>query len=201
MDRPPIKRYPGRDGVSSGRYWMASDEINELRRSVVESDPMIESPSRLKMTPRCAWQSLAALSMRLSSTVCRSKLERLMALSTSTVAACCWNASVSCRRSCASSVSGELRPRTVGVLPRFGVSDRRRRRSAALPLALERRRIASPKAQGYVDFAFAITAGIYGQRNGVERPICAAKILNCPCLLWATNGHDPMSASRPFHPS
>jgi len=35
-------------------------------------------------------------------------------------------------------------------LPRFDISDRRRR-SSALSLALERRRIASPKTQDYVE--------------------------------------------------
>src|SRR6516225_5271323 len=41
MNRPPIERYSGGDGVSSRRDRVASDEINVFRRSVVESDPVI----------------------------------------------------------------------------------------------------------------------------------------------------------------
>ena len=41
MNRPPIERYSGGDGVSSRRDRVASDEINEIRRSVVESNPVI----------------------------------------------------------------------------------------------------------------------------------------------------------------
>jgi hypothetical protein len=37
-----------------------------------------------------------------------------------------------------------------------------------LLLALERRRIAYPKAQDYADFQSTITAGIYDRRNGVQ---------------------------------
>src|SRR6516165_10276292 len=41
MNRPPIERYSGGDGVSSRRDRVASDEINVFRRNVVESDPVI----------------------------------------------------------------------------------------------------------------------------------------------------------------
>src|SRR5262249_31125709 len=41
------------------------------------------------MAPLSAWQSRAADSMSVSSTVCRSKVDRLMTLSTSAVAVCC----------------------------------------------------------------------------------------------------------------
>jgi hypothetical protein len=43
-------------------------------------------------------------------------------------------------------------------------------------LALERRRIAHPKAHDYVDFQNEITAGIYDRRNGVLGLLCRAKI-------------------------
>ena len=56
------------------------------------------SPSRRKIEPRLALHNLTAEVISVSRTACRSKLERLMTLSTSAVAACC--ASNSSRRRC-----------------------------------------------------------------------------------------------------
>src|SRR5262249_38261643 len=54
----------------------------------------------------------------------------------------------------------------------------RLRALASLLLALERRRIAHPKAQDYADFQRGITAGICGRRNGFQTLFCAAAILS-----------------------
>ena len=54
----------------------------------------------------------------------------------------------------------------------------RLRALASLLLALERRRIASLKAQDYADFQCGITAGIWDRRNGVQGSVCAAAILS-----------------------
>jgi hypothetical protein len=48
----------------------------------------------------------------------------------------------------------------LGALRRFGISALRLCDLACLLLALERRRIAHPKAQDYADFQNGITAGI-----------------------------------------
>jgi hypothetical protein len=41
VDRPSFKRDSGRDGVASRFDRVAFDEIDELGRSVIESDPVI----------------------------------------------------------------------------------------------------------------------------------------------------------------
>src|SRR6516165_6458281 len=75
-----------------------------------------------------------------------------------------------------------------------------RRFSAALwpsdlarsPPALERRRIASLKAQDYAHFQSGITAGICGRRNGVQGSVCTAAILSrsvAKCPLCAKSRH------------
>ena len=51
-------------------------------------------------------------------------------------------------------------------------------------LALERRRIAHPKAQDYVDFQNEITAGIFGGRNGLQHSLCGAEDRKAGCLHW-----------------
>src|ERR1700726_973725 len=56
------------------------------------------SPTCLFMEAKSASQRRAADSTRVSSTVCRSKVERLMTLSTSAVAVCCWSDSRSSLR-------------------------------------------------------------------------------------------------------
>jgi hypothetical protein len=53
-------------------------------------------------------------------------------------------------------------------LRRFGISALRRRALAGSLLALERRRIANPKALDYADFQSGITAEICDWRNGVQ---------------------------------
>jgi hypothetical protein len=55
-------------------------------------------------------------------------------------------------------------------------------------LALERRRIAHPKAQDYADFQNEITAGICDRRNGAQGSVCTAAILSRPCPLWVKSG-------------
>jgi len=75
-----------------------------------------------------------------------------IALNTSEVALCCSNASSRSRLSSAIVVlslvlEGLRRPLTLGALKRLGVAAFRRRVLIGLPPALERRRIASPKAQ------------------------------------------------------
>src|SRR5262249_35620083 len=119
----------------------------------------------------------AADSTSVSSTVCRSKVERLITLSTSAVAVCCSRVSCSSRRSCATSVSWpeaeELLWRTA-----FRVFTLRLRALAGLLLALERRRIAHPKPQYSPDLQSTITPGFCDQRNGVQGSFCTAAILS-----------------------
>src|SRR5215475_6119176 len=82
------------------------------------------SPSRRNSHAWSASQSRAADSANVSSTVCRSKVERLMTLSTSAVAISRARASASSRRSAAMSVF-------LGFAPsRGGVAFRRVRRAA-----------------------------------------------------------------------
>ena len=54
------------------------------------------------MLARSASHSRAADSTKVASTACKSNVERLMTLSTSAVAVCCWSASVSSRVRCCS---------------------------------------------------------------------------------------------------
>ena len=46
----------------------------------------------------------------------------------------------------------------------------------------------------------AITAGICGQWNGVQRSVCTAAILSRSCPLWVKSGHRIRSASCPLYP-
>ena len=46
----------------------------------------------------------------------------------------------------------------------------------SFPLALERRRIAHPKAQDYADFQGGITAEICDWRNGFQGAVCTAAL-------------------------
>jgi hypothetical protein len=95
-----------------------------------------------------ARHSRAADSTRVSSTLCKSNTERLITLSASAVAACCSRASLSSRASLRTSVSGT---RAKELLWRAAFKDftLRLRALANLLLALERRRIAHPKAQDH----------------------------------------------------
>jgi len=99
--------------------------------------------------------------------------EELMTCRTSEVAESCSSASSRSRLNSATFASlpaaEELRRRTAfGALRRPDVTALRRSDLASLLLALERRRIAHPKAQDYADFQSGITAGICGRRNGVQ---------------------------------
>ena len=62
-------------------------------------------------------------------------------------------------------MADELRGRAV-PLARLGAAGLRLRALASLLLALERRRIAFPKARDYADFLSGITARICDRRNG-----------------------------------
>src|SRR5262249_35204338 len=87
-----------------------------------------------------------------------------MTLRTSEAPESCFSASSRSRASCAASVfrlADELGRRTsFDVVRRFTVL--RLRAVASLLLALERRRIAHPKARDYADFQNTITSGICG---------------------------------------
>ena len=56
-------------------------------------------------------------------------------------------------------------------------------------LALERCRIAHPKAEDYADFQSAITSGICDRRNGIQGSVCLAAIPSRQCPLWVKSGH------------
>jgi hypothetical protein len=51
-----------------------------------------------------------------------------------------------------------------------------------------RRRIAAPRLRS-TPITALITSGFCDRRNGVYRPICGAKILDCPCPLWVKSRH------------
>jgi hypothetical protein len=53
-----------------------------------------------------------------------------------------------------------------------------------LLLALERRRIAHPKAQDYADFQNGITAEIRDRRNGLQYKFALQKNPELSCPLW-----------------
>jgi hypothetical protein len=90
------------------------------------------------------------LSNMAANTGSNSPADPLMTLRTSHVAENCSNASSRSRVRRASSVSwgaaGDPRRRNFGAAPRFRISALRLRALASLLLALERRRIAHPKA-------------------------------------------------------
>ena len=65
-------------------------------------------------------------------------------------------------------------------------------------LALERRRIAHPKAQDYVDFQNEITAGIFGGRNGLQHSLCGAEDRKAGCLHWVRSGHRDRAVKCPL---
>src|SRR6516225_5305470 len=83
-----------------------------------------------------------------------------------------------------------------------------RRFSAALwpcdlarsPSALERRRIAHPEGLGLRRFSKSITAGICGQRNGVQGSVRTAATLSRSCPLWVINGHQGHAHPCPLYP-
>src|SRR5262249_16094905 len=103
------------------------------------------------MLTSSASQKRAVLLTTTSNTGRSSTGEALMVLRTSAVAVCCSCASCSSRRSRATSVSW---PEADELLWRaaFGAFALRLRALVGLLLALERRRIASLKAQDYADF-------------------------------------------------
>src|SRR5262249_45101274 len=133
-------------------------------------------------------QSRLALSAIMSNTGWASLGERLTTLSTSAVATCCSRASFNLRASRATSVSWR---KAEELLLRAAFRALALRRAFGLPIALERRRIAHPKAKDYADFQSGITAPIYDRRNGVQDSVCTAAILGRACPLCAKSGHSP----------
>src|SRR5215469_10951899 len=55
----------------------------------------------------------------------------------------------------------------------------------AITLMKSRRRIAFLEAWDHA--SYAITAGIYDRRNGLQPPFCVATILRTECPLWVNN--------------
>jgi hypothetical protein len=53
-----------------------------------------------------------------------------------------------------------------------------------LLLALERRRIAHPKARDYADFKVGLQQGFATDEMGFNDKFALQKILNGPCPLW-----------------
>jgi len=68
-------------------------------------------------------------------------------------------------------------------LRRFGIA-LRRRALASLLLALERRRIAHPKAQDYAGIKVGLQQGFAARGMGFNDRFALQKILNDPCPLW-----------------
>src|SRR5262249_18532941 len=87
-----------------------------------------------------------------------------------------------------------------GTARRLGISALRRCALASLLLAVERRRIAHPKAQGYADLQGGVTAGICDRRNGDQESFCTATILTRSCPLWVNSGHRGKLEECPLYP-
>jgi hypothetical protein len=68
-------------------------------------------------------------------------------------------------------------------LVRFGIA-LRPRALVALLLAVERRRIAHPKAQGYAGIKVGLHQGFATGEMGFNDKFALQKILNGPCPLW-----------------
>src|SRR5262249_52016052 len=140
---------------------------------------------------------LSADRLELPSTVCRLGVDRLMTLSTSAVAACCSRASISSRMSRTTSVSwpeaAELRWR-----PAFRGFALRVRALAPVLLALERRRIAHPKAQDYADFRARLQQG-FATEMGSDPSFCVATIRGTECPLWVKSGHCRHASECPLY--
>jgi hypothetical protein len=111
------------------------------------------------------------------STDWRSKVEWLMTLSTSAVAACCSRASFSSRVS----RTEELRWRKVVALPRFGAAAFRRRDLTDAEPALERRRIAHPRLRTTPAFQRGLQQRIAISEMVFNDQLALQKILNGPC--------------------
>src|SRR5262249_41725723 len=105
--------------------------------------------------PNLAVQRRVAFSRMVWKTESSSPGEVEMTCKTSAVAFSRSSASSRSRRRRADSLSA----RTVVALRRFGISALRRRALVGLLLALERRRIAHPKAQDYANFQSALQQG------------------------------------------
>jgi hypothetical protein len=71
---------------------------------------------------------------------------------------------------------------------------------ARSPPAVERRRIAHPKAQDYANLQGGITAGICGRRNGDGLLFCVATILRTEYPLWVKSGHCVVPDQCPLYP-
>src|SRR5262249_46434238 len=112
-----------------------------------------------------------------------------MIFRTSAAALCCSSASSRSRRS-----------RATSVALRFGVFARRLRAPATLPLALERRRIAYPKAQGPRQFSKWHYSRDLRPAEWGSGSVCTAAILGGSCPLWVKSGHQGLSARCPLYP-
>jgi hypothetical protein len=124
------------------------------------TDAAIRKPSASARTskPDVASQIRVAFSNMALNMGSNSPADPLMTLRTSEVAENCSNASSRSWRRRVNSLSGptveELRRRNVGAVPSLGISALRRRALACLPLALERRGMACPKALNYTPAGF-----------------------------------------------
>src|SRR6516165_6388052 len=116
------------------------------------------------MFAKSASHNFAADSTKVSKTTCRSKVERLMTLSTSAVARCCWSVSSRSRLNRATfafkSEEGGRGWRTAfGAMRLLRAPVLRRGALVGSPPPLDRRRIAAPRAQGEVSFSLAQLEG------------------------------------------
>src|SRR5262249_43902865 len=123
-------------------------------------------------------------STSVSSTALRTKVERLITLSTSAVAVCCSSACARCFRACASSRvrwSSSLWRFREGPRLRLAFGAFRRRVLTGWPPALERRLIAFPKAQD---------KALYQTRTPE---------VSDECPLWVKSRHRRMFAACPLY--
>jgi hypothetical protein len=111
-------------------------------------------------------------------TGCKSPGDELITLRTSAVAVSRSSASSRSRRSCANSPSApaveELLRCDAGAEPRFGIA-LRRCALALLLIALERRRMAYPKAQDYAVFKVALQQRFATGEMGFNDKSCCKK--------------------------
>src|SRR5262249_7599384 len=131
------------------------------------------SPSLRYRTPNLASQMRVAFSRIVRNTNSRSPGDFEMRRKTSEVAVSRSSASSRSRRSRTNSLSWptleELLWRTVRAVRRFRVFALRLRALANFPLALERRRMAYPKAQDYADFQRGLQQGFATGGMGSDR--------------------------------
>jgi hypothetical protein len=85
-------------------------------------------------------------------------------------------------------------------LRRFGISASRRRALVGSLPALERRRIAYPKAQDYADFKVGLQQGFATSEIGLNDQFALQKSRNAHVAFGVISGHCTVSGRCPLYP-